>query len=118
MVIKPLQVRRGVGGESAGDSPVLQTADTSTEKVIVIPAAAPIRFAKGTVQSVDCSATPSATLTLDSSGKILTLKVADTKHALVLGAGAFSCDWKKQKVAINYRETGDAGGTVVSIEIQ
>jgi hypothetical protein len=46
------------------------------------------------------------------------MTVRDTKHALVLGADAFSCDWKKQKVAINYRETGNASGTVVSIEVQ
>jgi len=46
------------------------------------------------------------------------MRVSDTKHILVLGADAFSCDWKKQKVAVNYRETGEGIGTIVSIEVQ
>jgi hypothetical protein len=55
---------------------------------------------------------------VDSAKTTWTMTVRDTKHALVLGADAFSCDWKKQKVAINYRESGEATGIVVSIELQ
>ena len=46
------------------------------------------------------------------------MQVADNKHALVIGADGFSCSWNKQKVALNYHETGDAAGNVVSIEVQ
>jgi len=73
---------------------------------------------KGTVLSVDCSAAPAATLTVISGAKTWQMNVRDSKHVLVLGAETFSCGWKKQKVALNYRETGDGAATVVSIEVQ
>jgi hypothetical protein len=44
--------------------------------------------------------------------------VADIKHVLVIGADAFSCAWVNQKVAVNYRETDQDAGEVVSIEVQ
>jgi hypothetical protein len=44
--------------------------------------------------------------------------VKDTTHVLLMGADAFSCVWKQQRVAINYRATGDTTGDVVSIELQ
>jgi len=46
------------------------------------------------------------------------MRVADTKHVLLLRAEEFSCSWNKQKVALNYRENGEAVGSVVSIEVQ
>jgi hypothetical protein len=46
------------------------------------------------------------------------MRIPDSKHALVLGAAEFSCDWNKQKVSLNYRETNNAAGTVVSVEVQ
>jgi len=46
------------------------------------------------------------------------MQVPDSKHTLVIGADEFSCSWNKQAVALNYRETGDAAGSVVSIEVQ
>jgi hypothetical protein len=39
-------------------------------------------------------------------------------HAIVIGADNFSCKWTNQRVAVNYRETGETEGTLVSIEIQ
>jgi hypothetical protein len=44
--------------------------------------------------------------------------VADTNHLILIGADQFSCAWSKQKVALNYRETSEGEGTVVSLEIQ
>jgi hypothetical protein len=46
------------------------------------------------------------------------MQVADSKHVLVMGADEFSCAWNQQKVALNYSETGDAAGRVISIEVQ
>lgn len=85
---------------------------------VVAVDSSPVKFAKGMLVSVDCSAEPSATLNVLSAAKTMQLKVADRKHVLVLGADGLSCDWKKQKVALNYRETGGTSGMVVSIEIQ
>jgi len=83
-----------------------------------IPAAGAVKFLKGTIVAVDCSTPPAAALTIASGGKSWKMQVRDSHHVLVLGADAFSCDWNKQKVAMNYRETGEATGSVVSIEIQ
>jgi tetratricopeptide (TPR) repeat protein len=78
----------------------------------------PVKFVKGMIVSVDCSSAPSATLNVLSGTKTWQMRVADSKRVLVLGADNFSCDWKKQKVAVNYRDTGDGTGTIVSIEVQ
>jgi hypothetical protein len=59
-----------------------------------------------------------ATLAVVSGGKNWKMQVQDSKHILLIGAGSFSCSWSKQKVALNYRETGDAAGNVISIEVQ
>ena len=57
-------------------------------------------------------------LTVISGAKTWKLRVRDSAHALVIGADTFSCNWKNQKVAVNYRETGDTAGDVISIEVQ
>jgi cytochrome c-type biogenesis protein CcmH/NrfG len=77
-----------------------------------------IQFLKGTLVSVDCSSAPSATLIVTSGKKPWTMLVKDSTHVLLMGADAFSCVWKQQRVAINYRATGDTTGDVVSIELQ
>lgn len=78
----------------------------------------PIKFLKGKIVQTDCSSAPAATLTIMSSGKKWTMQVRDSKHVLVLGADGFNCGWQGQSIALNYRDTGDLSGTVVSIEIQ
>lgn len=79
---------------------------------------AALKFLKGTIVSVDCNSAPAATLTVASAGKNWTMQVRDSHHVLVMGANGFSCSWSKQKVALNYRETGESAGSVVTIEIQ
>jgi len=88
------------------------------EVVITLPNKTPPKFPKGVVTVVDCSSSPAATLTVVSGKKSWKMQVADSAHVLLIGADQFSCSWKQQKVAINYRETGDTVGNVVSIEIQ
>ena len=68
--------------------------------------------------SIDCSTPPEATLTVVSGGKTWKMQVPDSTHVLLIGADTFSCSWSRQKVAINYRETGTGAGRVVSIEVQ
>lgn len=91
---------------------------SATDDVVGLPPGTPVKFLKGSIVGVDCSAAPSATLTVKSGIKTWTMHVADSKHVLVLGGDGFSCAWDKQKIALNYRETGEAAGSVVSIEIQ
>ena len=98
-------------------TPVTQKALTADAVVIQVSAES-VKFLKGTVTNVDCSVAPLATLTVLSGTKTWKMRVADTKHVLLLGADEFSCAWNKQKVALNYRENGEAVGSVVSIEVQ
>jgi len=78
----------------------------------------PAKYLQGTLVSVDCSAAPAALLTVVSAGKTWKMKVADTEHAVLIGADKFSCSWSKQKVALNYRPAGVDQGSVISLEIQ
>jgi len=90
----------------------------SGEGAPATPPQLPLKFLKGTILSVDCSSLPAATLSVLSAGKSWKMRVPDSTHALVIGADEFSCSWNKQKVALNYHETGAAAGSVISIEVQ
>ena len=50
------------------------------------------------------------------------MKIRDERFCFtfyrLIGADAFSCSWNKQKVALNYRETSEGEGNVVSLEVQ
>jgi hypothetical protein len=45
------------------------------------------------------------------------MRTANSK-AVVIGADQISCDWKNQKVAVNYRQTGEGQGDIISLEVQ
>jgi len=110
----PNQVNDDALIESARIEKDVARQDTSPAE----PDRSPIQFLKGTVLSVDCSSDPAAVLVISSGKKSWTMRVKDSKHVLIVGADSFSCSWRQQKVAINYRQTADAAGTVVSIEIE
>jgi tetratricopeptide (TPR) repeat protein len=76
------------------------------------------QFIKGELTGVDCSAPPSAVLTVTSGGATWKFTTADRQHVVVLGADAFSCSWTKQVVRLNYVQTGPAEGRIVSVEIE
>ena len=98
-------------------APKVVTKDDNSE-VHVIPAARPPKFLKGQLVSVDCTQAPTAVLTVTSDGRTLKMRVADTQHAIVIGADEFSCGWTKKKVAVNYRESPDGQMNVMTVEIQ
>jgi hypothetical protein len=83
-----------------------------------ITASAPPKFLKGQLVSVDCSHAPGAVLTVRSGAKTLKMSVADTKHAIVIGADDFSCGWTQKPVAVNYRVSSDGEMKVMTVEIQ
>jgi Flp pilus assembly protein TadD len=80
----------------------------------------PIRFLKGTLVNVTCGQDSSALLQVRAtSGQHIWKMSTENRDKLVLvGADAFSCDWKNQKVAVNYRESSAGRGELVSLEIQ
>ncbi len=83
-----------------------------------MPPGDPGEFLKGQLVSVDCSAPPSAVLTVVSGGKTWKLHARDNTRVIVIGADRFSCGWTNQNVAVNYRETVEGAGEVISIEVQ
>jgi Flp pilus assembly protein TadD len=86
--------------------------------VTVTAQAGATKFLTGKLMSVDCSTSPLAMLTVVSGTKTWKMKVPDKAHVILIGADQFSCDWSKQKVALNYRETSETEGNVISLEIQ
>ena len=93
-------------------------ADRVEGKIEVEETPRPVRFIKGKLAAVDCSAAPQALLSVVSGGRSFKLHINDSKHVVLLGADNFSCDWKNKSVALNYRERQDGDGDVVSLEIQ
>jgi tetratricopeptide (TPR) repeat protein len=78
----------------------------------------PVKFAKGTLLSVDCSKAPLATLKVLVAGKKLDLLTEDFKSLVVVGASEPSCEWHDVHVAINYKASKDGQGDLVSLELQ
>jgi Tfp pilus assembly protein PilF len=76
------------------------------------------KYLTGTLVSVDCSAPPSAVVSVSSGGHTWKMRVQDVEHAIVIGADKLSCDWSKKKVGINYRPTGTAEGSIISLELE
>jgi len=81
-------------------------------------AAGPAKFIRGTLTKVDCSKSQLTILTVVSGAKTWKMSVTDRNHLVLIGTDQFSCDWQKQKVALNYRETSEGEGNVISLEIQ
>ncbi len=92
-------------------------ADASEPAPKAVPDTRPIKFLKGQLTAVNCSAAPAAVLSVLAQGKRLQMRVADTAKLVIVGADKFSCDWTNKRVAVNYRGSSDAGD-VVSLEIQ
>jgi len=90
--------------------------DTAPEQVI--PPSGPAKFLKGKLTSVDCSSSPAAVLAILSGTKTWKMHVRDSGSVVVIGADNFSCGWTNQKLAVNYRQTGDGEGDVISLEVQ
>jgi hypothetical protein len=91
------------------------------------PAAAPaeplpdqrkVQFLKGKLLKVDCAQTPAAVLTVAAGAKTLRLRAENFEALTLIGADAFSCDWKNRLVSVNYKAGGKADGDLVSLEVQ
>ena len=115
---------RGGKVEVRSREEVLKTR-TASEKVPGEPTptpaavpAGPTAFIKGRLTAVDCQASPGATITVVSGKATWIIHTANRDKMILIGADKFSCDWKNQNVAINYRSGGSNSGELVSLEIQ
>ncbi len=113
----PKVLKRSVRTESDASSSERETAMNEPKPEPPKPAA-PVKLVQGVLNSVDCSTPPSAILTVVAGTKTWKFIVADRNHVIVFGADALSCNWSKQKIAVNYREAGNSEGSVVSLEIK
>jgi len=75
-------------------------------------------FLRGTISAVDCSADPSAILTVSSGSKTVKLKIVDKRHVVLIGTDEFSCAWTNKKVAVNYRQSEAGETNVMALELQ
>ena len=88
-------------------------------EIRILPASNdPVLFMKGVLVSVDCSAEPSATLTISSGGKRWKMLAPQSKNLILIGADEFSCSLTNRKVSANYRKTGTDQGNLVSLEFE
>ena len=76
------------------------------------------KFLQGRLVDVDCSQSPAAVLTVNAGGSVLKLRTSDYKALLLIGADAFSCDWKDRSVSVNYKPGGLSDGDLVSVEVR
>jgi tetratricopeptide (TPR) repeat protein len=111
---KVLQRVENSGSEDDADN----TTAISPEPAAKAPNLSATKYVRGVLTNVDCSTPPFATLTVVSGAKTWKMKVADTSHAILIGAHEFNCAWVKKKVALNYRPTSEGEGNVISLEIQ
>ena len=77
-----------------------------------------VQFLKAKLLQVDCTHTPEAILVVTAGTKTLKLRAANFKSLTLIGADAFSCDWKNRSVAVNYKAGGKADGDLISLEVQ
>ncbi len=79
---------------------------------------APAEFVKGKVIAIDCSSPPSAVLTVSVGSKTWQMRTQNRDHLILIGADQWSCDWRNRSVAVNYRQSGDQQGDIISLELQ
>jgi tetratricopeptide (TPR) repeat protein len=77
-----------------------------------------VLYAYGLLESVDCSADPVAVLKVRKGPKLMKLRTDNYKKLLVMGADDFSCDWRNQKVLVNYKPGGKSDGDLVTLELE
>jgi Tfp pilus assembly protein PilF len=112
---KELLLVRAIKRASLAGVPVEPRSGTVPETAQTLDA---VSFLTGKLDAVDCSASPEATLTIISEGKTWKLHARDSALVIVMGADKFSCEWTNQKVAVNYRKTGEGAAELISVEVQ
>lgn len=75
-------------------------------------------YLTGELESVDCSNQPVAVVTVRKGAKLLRLRTSDYTKLIVMGADQFSCDWRHEKVLVNYKPGGKDDGDLVTLELQ
>ncbi|HUQ49887.1 MAG TPA: tetratricopeptide repeat protein [Terriglobales bacterium] len=95
-----------------------QGVNTEKEETVALDTR-PIKFIKGMLNRVDCMEDGSAIMTVTSSaGKVYRMVTKNPDKLVIIGGYRFACNWKNQKVAVNYRAKTANSGDIVSVEVQ
>ena len=78
----------------------------------------PIKFAKGTLISSQCSNSGELLAKAKIGKKLVTLHAPDHAKLVMIGADAFNCGWKNRAMSLNYRERSAHDFDIVSIELK
>jgi Flp pilus assembly protein TadD len=84
----------------------------------VAPDARVMKFMKGTLLRSECTSEGTATIFLKVGANTLKLHAARANKILMLGADTFDCSWAGRRVAVNFRESTENEGDLVSVELQ
>ncbi|HUS18140.1 MAG TPA: tetratricopeptide repeat protein [Terriglobales bacterium] len=102
--------------KGSGDQEELEEKSAPTEQAKADTR--PIKFLKGTLNRVECADDGSAILTVTSGPRALRLYTKNAEKMLIIGDYKFACNWKNQKVAVNYKARDAKSGDIVSLEVQ
>ncbi len=111
------QETRVIEANSGITNPLPENLDEKPQLKERGPDKRPVKYVKGRIVRVDCAKSPEAILTVLAAGHTLKLHTFDYKSVAVVGTDQFSCDWRNQQAAINYKASGATGGDIVSVEI-
>lgn len=78
----------------------------------------PIKFAKGTLLSIECAEDGPVRLRARIGPRVMRLQAANRSKVLTIGADALDCSWKNRPVSLNYKERSGAEADLVSIEVK
>lgn len=76
-----------------------------------------VDFAKGKIVAVDCPDATNAIVTVIVGKKTWKMRTADRNKLVLINAGAFSCSWHDQPVAMNYTKTAEGEGKLMTLEL-
>lgn len=75
-----------------------------------------IEYLKGRIISVECGSPPGAIVNVNSAGHTWQMHAADRNAIVLIGVDHFDCGWHDDAVSINYKQSGDLQGDLVSLE--
>ena len=107
---------RAIGRSKNQAQPVRQPPSLAVPPIAA--GAESIQYLNGKLVRIDCSDMPLAVLTVESEEKVWKMVIRDASKLPLIGVNSFSCDWMNQQVLVNYRQTGQSEGDVVSLEIR
>ncbi len=104
--------------KQTGASEQEEEAAKEAEEKAAKPDTRAVKFLKGMLKQVECGNDGSAMLTVVAGPRTLQLHTKNAEKMVIIGDYKFACNWKNQKVAVNYKARDAKSGDIVSLEPQ